>query len=560
MALVAILFLSFLLRFLFLDKVPTSIAGDELTYILTVKSFLLTGYDITGTFSPWQLFFFHYPPTWNPQAELPYFLLMPFLSGDFSLSVVRLPFVILGVGTVFAVYLVAKELFNQKTALLAAFFTAICPWLIVMNRTAYEMTPAMLFYTLGLYVLLRTKGWKIFFAFPLLVLAFYSYIATKLVFFPFILLTIGYLYFFKNKRKYGLQYGMFLLLAFSFLILFVVLIKTQNNSRLGDMLLPNSPVIVDSVNGLRSASLHMPFENVFVNKFTIYGFKLTDHLFTTLSPSYLFVTGDTFFGLWRHGLFYVLDLVFIVLGGLWLVRSKKPLFVFLVGTIVIGLLPQIIHNVGDAFTPHITFIFPFMLILSACGVMSCIDFFKRRANIVLGAIIVVYGVFLANFLVIYFSQYPLQGQSDFSSRLLSRYVALAAQDGHKVIVYSNKSTDNFIKHLFYASVYSPKDIKQMSSKTPHVANVTFQSCNDKLSPNQAKEIVITTRSCEEKIGSLPHTTIPQLKDGGGVYSIYNDVVCKKYSLKHYPSGLRLSDFAVENLSKEKFCTTFITSL
>ena len=49
-------------------------------------------------------------------------------------------------------------------------------------------------------------------------------------------------------------------------------------------------------------------------------------------------------------------------------------------------------------------------------------------------------------------------------------------------------------------------------------------------------------------------------DGGGVFNIYNDKVCSGYTLKRYPYNLQFSDFAVEKLSKEKFCQTFITSL
>lgn len=563
MWLFVILLLAAVLRFVFLDKIPTTITGDELSYIISGKAFVMTGFDPSGTVAFWQPLIFKYPVFNLPQAELNYFLLMPFVQGDFSLFLVRLPFAFLGVALVVAVYLVTKELLNKKVALVAAFFAAISPWFIAMSRTGYEVTPAMTFYLFGLFVLLKTKGWKIFFALPLFLLAFYSYIATKLIFLPFIVGILSYLYFVKNKRKFGKQYALFGLVSVVFVGLFMVLLTVNNGQRLSDILLPNSPVIAKEVNAFRAVSIHTPVMNLFVNKISVYGQTLINNFLTTISVPYLFLSGDNFFGIWRHGLFYVLDAFFLLFGAVHLFRKERFLFFFLGGAILLGLVPQIIHKGGMLFTPHITFIFPFVLIIVAYGAVSVSEFFKQRKGILLVSVIGVYVVLAANFLNIYFTNYPIQGESDLQVRVLSRYITLAKEQGKRVVVYSSRSNDLLRKHVFYASLYSPQTIelfrRELAKNDPGIDNVVFRSCDDNQNPNIAKETTAKMSDCAEKFPSDSSLLISRLSDGGGVFTIYKDEVCRAYGLQRYPSGFTVTSLAVEKLSKEQFCKTYITT-
>jgi len=564
MWLVVILVLASLLRLIFLDKIPTSVTGDELTYILTAKSFLLTGKDIGGVITPWQVLLFQSSPLSMPQAELPYFLLMPFLAGGLSLFAVRLPFALLGIILVWLIYQVTKELFDRKTALIAAFFVSISPWLIYINRTAYEMTPALVFYLLGLYVLLKTKGWKILFAFPIFILAFYSYIATKVIFFPFLLIAVAYVYLIKNNKKFGKQYLSLLALSFSFVLIFIGLLQASGTSRLGDILLPNSPAVVEQVDNIRKLSIHSPLSSVFINKFVVYFQTLIIRFVNAFSASYLFLYGDNFFGMWKHGLMYVLDALFLFFGAAILLFKKKSLFYFLIGTILIGFIPQIIHKGTDNFTPHITFIFPFILMLTAYGAVSLADLFSKQQKLILTGIIFVYLLLMANFMQIYFYQYPIQGQSDIAMRELSRYVALAQDGGQKVVVYSKTSNDLLRKHIFYANLYN-KDTavslrSQLYAKEPYVFNVTFKECSDTFDPAKVTDTIIVSRTCSDLFRNTNHLTIAQLTDGGGIYSIYNDKLCAGFVSSRYISGLQIADFALEKLSKKQLCEKFITLL
>src|SRR5574342_499676 len=71
---VAILLLGIISRFFWIDKVPHSINGDQLHYILSSKSFVLSGKDLTQSVSLPEILLFRYPPKEAVQAELTYFL------------------------------------------------------------------------------------------------------------------------------------------------------------------------------------------------------------------------------------------------------------------------------------------------------------------------------------------------------------------------------------------------------------------------------------------------------------------------------------------------------
>jgi len=102
---------------------------------LVTKSIVISGSDITGTWSPLSLFSFHYPPggfqTSLIQAELPYLLFLPAIwlfgltmFGAFVTNAVA------GVALIIVMYFLTKRLFGKEVALIAAFFTTINPCLL----------------------------------------------------------------------------------------------------------------------------------------------------------------------------------------------------------------------------------------------------------------------------------------------------------------------------------------------------------------------------------------------------------------------------------------------
>ena len=95
--LILVFLFAFLFRFIWLDKIPNAIGGDEIVYTLNAKASFLTGHDIFGTWFPVNGLLFRYPKG-EAQAELPYILNSFFVGPtDFSLFNSRAPNLIMGV-------------------------------------------------------------------------------------------------------------------------------------------------------------------------------------------------------------------------------------------------------------------------------------------------------------------------------------------------------------------------------------------------------------------------------------------------------------------------------
>jgi len=559
-----IILLAAILRFIYLDRVPTTITGDELTYVLQAKAIALTGKGMIGNWSPLSVFFFQYPPG-QIQAELPYFLLLPVaLLMKLSLLNIRLPYALLSIGTVVIVYLIAKKLFGKQVAIIAGVLAAINPWLLVDGRTAYEMVPATFFYVCALYILLIAKRWKIVFVLPFLFLAFYSYIATKLLFLPFVFISAWYAYV-SNKKQFLKQY-VIVGAASVFLVLFFLLtIKLHpGGSRISEILTPNAPEITRQVDAIRKSSVHNPLTNLFENKLTIFGKIIIIKFFNTISFDYLFLFGDNFWGIWSHGLFYYIDAIFLFVGSAYVCIQNKKKFLLIFSLAVISILPQIFHSANiDNFTAHITLLFPFSILFIAPGIWQSTQMLKTKLffNISSMVIFFLYFISLLNFVNIYFFQYPIQGQTDFSTRILSKYLSLARENKQNIAVYSTGSPDLFHKYLFYSDRYDKQTVSTISDQEKSgkytLDNIKYLSCDPNMQISQTPDVIVYDKICAAYLHDVKHIKIVQLSDSGEVYAIYHDNVCTDVQLKPYIANLTLADFAIEKMSRRTFCQTFI---
>lgn len=567
--LLIIILLAFLLRFIWIDKIPNAIGGDELTYIINSRAMFLAGTDISGTWNPLSGFIFNYPAYTLPQAELPYFLIAPFVGlMGFSFFSVRIIFVLLSVLSVPLIYLITRTLFNKNAGIAAAFVMAINPWSIYMGRTAYESTPAIFFFLLSFYMLLVLKGRRILYTIPVLFLAFYSYVATKVSFLPFVILILLFTYFFVNKKKYLKEYLIVFISCFVLVIFFAfAAFTTTGQSRAGELINLNAPQISSEVDYIRKVSIQNPLTPVFENKVTIFSRIILTKLFKSFSFDYLFITGDHFYSLLRHGFFYLIDALFLILGFAYIFAKRKSTFFFLFSLVLAGVLPQLIHSVStNNFSIHLALTFGLLPIIIGVGIWETINLIKnkwyfRLSFLTIGAI---YLFLILYFLNIYFYQFPLRGYFDFHVRVLSNYAALANSQGKEVTIYSPSAPDIFKKYIFYSNSYN-KDTyltvrKNYKSENFKFQNINFLGCDRTIDVNKNKNLIIYDFNCGSLVSEPKHLAIPRLSDGGQSYQIYNDTICSKFNLKRYPEGVKIDDFAIESLSTQRFCETFITSL
>jgi hypothetical protein len=508
---------------------------------------------------------FNSPKSEPLQAELEYFLVIPMVGlFGFSLLNIVFPNAILSVLTVLLIYLITLKLFNKNAAFFAGFIAAINPWLIFVGRTTYEAGPATLLFLCVFYVLLVTRGWKILLTIPFGLLAFYSYIGTKLIFLPFMFISILYAYVYVNKRKYLRQYSLVFIFSILLTLFFLFQFKQYQVSRVSEVIMPNNPEIVRQVDEFRKITLQNPFLNIFENKFTVYSSVLLKNIFNAFSPNYLFSNADYFFMQGGHGLFYYIDVIFLIIGLQWLFLKDKKLFVIFISTIFVGVLPQILHDPdgGGNFTPHIALIIPYFIILIGVGLDRIFKTFRQKkyAYFFLAFIGALYLILFINFSYFYFFKFPLQEATfEDQNHILSKYISLYQNQKTPIFIYTQNPIVTFKEYIFYTNAYNlntmDKINNSLKNKNFSFNNVSFVYCTKNF---PLKSLVIDDFSC----GSRPNEgaiSIAQLKDSGARYNIYNDKICSKYNLPHYISNLKLSDFDIGNLSEKKFCETFIVS-
>ena len=568
--LILIILLASFVRLLWIDKVPNAIGGDELTYIINAKAMFLTGSDISGTWNPLSGFIFKYPAYTLPQAEFPYLLLAPVVGlTKLSLFDARITYSLLSILSVLLIYLVAKELFDKNVGIIAGFIAAINPWFIYIGRTNYEASPAIFFFLLGLLLLLKAREWRIIWSIPFLFLAFYSYIGTKLSFLPFVFIACLFGYFVANKKKYSKQY-LIVFAASTFLVILFILsfvFKVSSSpSRLGEIFTPNDPLIAKQVDAIRHVSIQTPFTGIFENKFTIYLRVIITKLFKSLASDYLFAYGDNFFSILRHGMFYVLDAFFLLIGLAGAYANKRKSFWFLLALVLVSTFPQILHtaDLGNMVF-HLSLMFPFLVILIAVGVWEILNLFKNKHYFYVSSAVTIflYTFLLFNFLNIYFFQWTMQGYYDFHVRVFSKYVALADKNNQQVFIYSPSAPDIFKKYLFYSNGYNKATYLKVraiyKADKFTFGNLKFVGCDNTINPTQTSDLIVYDFNCGALKKDYKHIAIPRLSDGGQSYEIFNDKICSGFNLKHYPYGLKINDFAIESQPSQKFCETFITN-
>jgi 4-amino-4-deoxy-L-arabinose transferase-like glycosyltransferase len=565
--LLLVVLLASALRLVWLDKIPNAIGGDEMTYLLNSKSLFISGHDVYGQWNIVKDLMFIFPKG-ETAAELEYILFAPAVGLlGFSLFSAHIVNVILGIIAVIFFYLIVRELVGPKSALYVSLIAAINPWLIYIGRTAYEAIPAMLFYLVSLYLLIKVKGWRIMLVFPFLLLAFYSYIGTKIILVPFTVAVSVFCYLVINKKKYLKQYliliGVCVVLAGLY---FFSLQLNPSTSRMGELLTPGNAGIVNEVNEIRAKSVKTPITNIFTNKYTIFTNTIAVKTLASFAIRYLFIQGDEFFSIWRHGLFYYLDAFFIVLGAVILFARKRAVFVLFSVLMIIGVVPQVFHSseISD-YSLHLTMLFPFLIILSGVGIAYATNLINSKRWQITAEIIILglYFILMANFLNIYFTWFPLRGYFDLPIRIASDYAKFSEQSGYGVNIYSNRMYDFFKKYVFYTNGLTKNNYQDFKSKMLkedyRIGKVQILSCDPTVNPAKINKVIIYDDECAPVENPAPAYYVPKLLSDVAIsYKIYNDQICKGVGLKPYPSEIQFSDFDMEKMSTAKFCKTFIT--
>lgn len=566
LGIILIVALSFFLRLIFLDRVPTGISNDELDNVLNAKAVFLTGHDLTGNWNPWSL---NPIASYYEQSELSAAVISPIV-GPLPLSLfnARLPYAIFSTISVVCLFFITRKLFNQKAAFVTGLLAATNPWFIFTGRSNFDGAIANMFLLGALLLTLYAKRWIILLVFIPLFFAFYTYIGAKLVVLPFAVITSFFAWRYISQKKRGAYYIALLGLVI-FLLYLPMLILNAN--RTGEILSPMHSLVEQRVDYERREAIVTPLQPIFSNKLFTFGRIFAEKYLGAFSPGYLFLYGDPkfLFSVFDHGVFYLYEMLFLLIGACVFYRSQKTRFLFLLAIIAITPLPSAFSTVGSSYTIRSFLLHPILLIFIAAGIIAAVESIKmlNLQKMVVAGMILLYIVSITNFMYIYILRNPIHNSEsfNFSSRLLSNYVKREAKINNSNIFVLTGSPQIAYRHfVFYANLYNKNFIdevkKAYSTNKFSYKNIHFISCKEILKFKGDEVLVFDPgQKCIKKDAQPQNISITQLSDGGEIYRVANGNICSGVELNRFPQNVKFDDFFVEKLQDEKFCQKFISS-
>ena len=149
--LLLILALGLFTRSWLFGAVPGDINQDEAFAGYEAWSLLTTGADTAGYRFP------VYLTAWGSGMNaLESYLMLPFIAlFGLKVWVIRLPQLLVGLFSIWVLYLTARRMLGERAGLFATFLLAVCPWHVLLSRWGLESNLAPGFLLFGLYFFLR---------------------------------------------------------------------------------------------------------------------------------------------------------------------------------------------------------------------------------------------------------------------------------------------------------------------------------------------------------------------------------------------------------------------
>ncbi len=390
--LISIVVLGLLLRLIMLGQYPAGFAADEATQGYAAYSLLRTGADEWGV--RWPLVSFRSFADFK--APLQTYLMIPAVAllglNEFS---VRLPSAIVGTLAIFMSYLLASQIFNKKTGLLAALILAISPWHLQFSRTALEANLISLLLPLGLWAFLKAEQQSKYYYLSAIswALSLYAYHSVK-VYLPFFLLALSIIYL---KRLQTHRHLIFLPIILFTALTLPILINSLFGSGLRrgqDLLVTNlSLKQQEELNDVRFYSplnsISPRISQIFTNKFTYSLDKFAENYLSYLSPNFWFAQGGneiSYHNIPNTGLLYFWQPPFIIYALLNLFRKPSKLSWLFLAWILIAPLPAAITRDGNRPNRASAFL-TLWEILTAYGLSLMLPHIKRPLQLTFLAVI-----------------------------------------------------------------------------------------------------------------------------------------------------------------------------
>ena len=554
-------------RFFYLDRFPVGVSHDEVEYILSSKTYSLSGVDLSNTSFPKSIF---QTKTDGIISFLPPILLAPYF-GLISLNqfTTRLPYVVINIVTAISIYFLVKKLFKNKIfSLISVIVFLANPWSFYLSRTASDTAFALLFYVLGILFILESSKKKLFLSFLFFILGFFSYHGAKLILIPLVLVCLYYRCFL-TKVKLSLKTAFIFIMS----IIFVFGVyffgnrfypESINQSRSQDILFLNQKLIIPIVDTDRKASLENPFKEIFINKITVSSKIFFQKYLTAFSPEILFFYGDNraTYRFGQHGLFFIVDFIFILIGLINLYKKYPDKAKFLILVVLVSPLTTAISTVETSVINRSFLLLPILIVFSSFGIFTVYNLYRQKTNRFI-SFFVLFSILLfsfGKFLVFYFFQFPIGGQENnfFSQHIIANDIN--RNKDNKIIVVDSQNRALFLEAVFYSSKNQKNILRDFVEKQEYMMeNVIFiNQCPKEIEDNKTYIINRSLSDCIFKKENLK--SISEEKFGGPLYFVVNDSLCSDFDSVKWLRFHMVKDYLLENIDDYNFCKTWIKEL
>jgi len=544
--LLSIVIIGCILRLYNLDTIPHSLDRDEAFLGYNAFSLIHTGRDMTGNLLPLHLESFLYTP-----AGYSYISTIPVLLFGLSAFSVRFASAFFGAITpiIFVLFLLelfqgsGKKYFNIYLAsLLGGFFIVFSPWNILLSRTASVSTVVSFLIVLGLYLFLKARNgskWILILSYLCFFSSLLFYIAPYSVL-PFLIPLIFY-FSRKNLKDSKIVHiaGFSLIMG---LIIFTFLSPTLS-LRARSLSITNYPEVQLKLDQLiredGTHNSHVFLTRVFHNKAVAYPEEFLKNYFSHFSYDFLF-NGQFYpnrYVFLGAQLFYFVDILFLLIGVIFIFRNRIKAGYFLLGWVVIMPLGSAMSSYD---IPNMQRILAMSLPISgisAIGLSYVLTALKKGRvqkgiGVVLGA---VYLYFLVSFLHSYYSHSSLYMpwlRNDGYRSLVAKISNY--QDEYKKVVITNRESAPAIFVLFYEK-YDPtlyqNEVRNSTLRDFDRVNFgkyefSIEECpakdvliNEKKSTTAKENVLYVNSSLCEPSGALQVLEVIKRSDGSDAFEI-----------------------------------------
>ncbi len=514
--LLLIIALAFFLRIYQLDKVPLGLSENEAAIGYNAYSIIKTGRDEEGKFLPITFRSFG-----DYKLPIPIYLTgISIKINDLSTFSIRIVAALVGVFSVWLLYVLAQKLFNQPSALTASFLLAISPWHVQLSRSNTPITLAICLLLFEIIILIikedSKRKWWLLLAIQILLLL--THPSMWVVSVPLALIAL-----IRHQTKNKASNRFFLITLILAIGLVGYLTKNTIKSYYFDQAFYGEIGFSNRIDQLQGYVRNYTHSNVsarlFQNKIVVFVDQTTKNYLRDFDFYNLFSSNDTHERYFANafGKLYSIELIGFFIGCYFIIKKTKPNANYLWAILFLSPLPGITNITQQLGSTFFVSMIPFYL-LTAYGFSQLLT--KWSSNIIVKLIIVFSLLLLitsaTTFFHYYFVHYPIQALADWDYGY-QQVNKIATQESGKydhLVISDALATKPYIYTLFYEKI-DPHQYQQMTKQRGGSIFISTSSFGK-----------YEYRSIDEKKdSSLDHTLLIDYDPGKSAYCSVNQLLC-----------------------------------